>query len=334
MASFDLGASQGAAVLNLLERANIPPQPPFYRLLFDYVAGVQGLFATRVRDILNEGGQAHEKLYKEFVAPYEPKEAIETTIDRMVARLKTLETLVVESSDAARQQSATLGVAADRLNSASLNPVLLKDFIVRLQATNLKLFQANAKLLSELDSAHAELDATRDEMAIHRESAKRDPLTGLANRAGLDFSFARLLQSSANLPLSCAVIDIDHFKTLNDGYGHQVGDEVLRVVARSLLASARSSDVVGRSGGDEFVVILPGAGLAAAEDVADGLRAAIANASLKGALGPDVLGGITASIGVAQFREDDSVSSLIERADRGLYRAKSGGRNRVESAEA
>ncbi|HWA17567.1 MAG TPA: GGDEF domain-containing protein [Devosia sp.] len=320
--------------MSLLERAKIPPQPPFYRLLFDYVAGVQGLFATRVRDILDEGGQAGEKLYKEFVAPYQPKEAIEVTIDRMVGRLKTLESLVMESSAAARQQSATLGAATERLTTAGVNPALLKDFVTRLQATNLRLFQANSKLLSELDAAHAELDATRDEMAAQRESAKRDPLTGLANRAGLDFAFVRLLQLPESRPLSCAVIDIDHFKTLNDGYGHQVGDEVLRVVSRSLLAAARSSDVIGRAGGDEFVVILPGAGLAAAADVADGLRAAIANASLKGALGPDVLGGVTASIGVAEYRENESVSSLIERADRCLYRAKSDGRNRVESVEA
>jgi diguanylate cyclase len=334
MASLDLGMSQGRAVLGLLERGRIPPQPPFYRLLYDYVAGVQGLFSTRVRDILEEGGQAKEKLYQEFVAPYEPKEPIEATIDRMVSRLQTLEALVVESSDAARQQSTTLGAAAERLDAASLNPKLLKDFVARLQATNLKLFHANAKLISELDAAYAELDATREEMAQHRESAKRDPLTGLANRAGLDFEFVRLLKSPENWPVSCAVIDIDHFKTLNDGYGHQVGDEVLRVVARSLLATARSSDIVGRSGGDEFVVILPGAGLPAAHEVAEGLRAAIASASLKGALGPDVLGGITASIGVAEFRENESVSGLMERADRCLYRAKSGGRNRVESVEA
>ena len=117
--------------------------------------------------------------------------------------------------------------AAARLDTATLNPRLLKDFVTRLQATNLRLFEANTKLLSELDTAHAELDATRNEMALHRESAKRDPLTGLANRAGLDFAFVRLLQSPENRPLSCAVIDIDHFKTLNDGYGHQVGDEVI-----------------------------------------------------------------------------------------------------------
>jgi diguanylate cyclase len=105
----------------------------------------------------------------------------------------------------------------------------------------------------------------------------------------------------------------------------------LRIVARALLASTRATDFVGRSGGDEFMVLLPGAELEAAHKVGDQLRTAIAQADLAGALGPGVLGGITASVGVTDFRSDDSVSSFIERADRCLYRAKQSGRNRVES---
>jgi diguanylate cyclase len=331
LATINLGLSQGTAVLGLMERAQIPPLPPFYKLLYDYVAAAPGLFTSRVRDILDEPQLAGDRLYAEFVAPYETDEVAERAVDRMVSRIKTLEALVIESSDAAREQSRALGAAAENFASDAIEVALIGDFVARLQRTNLNLLRANAKLNSEIAAAQADLTTTHDEMARHREGAKRDPLTGLANRGGLDFAFSRLLDARGGGTLSCAVIDIDHFKALNDGYGHQVGDEVLRTAARALLASACSNDIVGRSGGDEFVVVIPDAALSAAHNVADGLRLAIAKADLTAVFGPGVLGGITVSIGVAEFREGESLSTFIERADECLYRAKQAGRNRVES---
>ncbi|HEX4296500.1 MAG TPA: GGDEF domain-containing protein, partial [Devosia sp.] len=122
-----------------------------------------------------------------------------------------------------------------------------------------------------------------------------------------------------------------NFKSLNDTYGHQVGDEVLRIVGRALLAAARPGDIVGRTGGDEFVVAFPGAGLAVATALAERLRRAIAESDLRTALGPGVLGGITASFGVAVRVAGDSIVTLVGRADRCLYAAKHQGRNRVVS---
>ena len=333
VAALDLGAIQGAAVLELLERAKVPPQPPFYKLLYDYVSGTQGLFSVRIRDIIEGDEAAGDRLYSEFVAPYESKGPTEDAVARMVARLEALDVLIGESAEASRAQSASLRNASARFEAERLDLELIRDWVGRLQQANLKLIRANQRLDEELTAAHAELEATRAEIGQQRENTRRDPLTGLANRGGLDFAFARLIESREGSlgQLSCAVIDIDHFKQLNDGYGHQVGDEILRIVSRALLAESRSSDIVGRSGGDEFVVILPGAGLSSAHWVGDALRMAIAASDVTAVLGPDVVGGITASVGVAEFRHGDTLVSFIERADRCLYRAKQAGRNRVES---
>jgi diguanylate cyclase len=331
-AIFDLSRSQGAAVLGLLERARVPPLPVFYRLLFDYVAGVKGLMAGRIDDILaDNGAPAHDRLYAEFVAPYENSEALDRTLEQMVARLTTLDQLIVESAAATARHSRSLAEAGGHFGAQHLDPLLLREWVTRLERNQQVMRHANLALVEELAEAHRELALTQAEIGRSREGALRDPLTGVANRAGLDLALTRLIAQAPDEALSVAVLDIDHFKSLNDGYGHQVGDQVLMVVTRALLASARATDIVGRPGGDEFVIVLAGTPLAVAHNVADGIRAAVAASDLTGALGSGILGGITASIGIAEFAPGESLARLFDRADRCLYRAKQNGRNRVDS---
>lgn len=335
LTAIDLSASQGAAVIGLLERARVPPQPAFYKLLYDYVSGVQGLFSERVRDILAEGDRGSsavgERLYAEFVEPYESHETVERAVARITERLQTLDVLLTQSVRASAAQSASLAQASAHFGAPTLDTGLVRDWVGRLQATHEAMRQANVTLVGELQAAQAELDGTRADIERSRESVRRDPLTGLANRGGLDQALGAAIQAhqASGAPLACAVIDIDHFKSLNDRYGHQVGDEVLRIVSRALLASARSGDVVGRPGGDEFLVVLPATDLPTANVVADRIRSAIADADLRGVLGAGTLGGITVSVGVAPFRPGDSLRSLLDCADRSLYAAKRQGRNRV-----
>ena len=334
LATIDLGASQGLAVLELLERAQVPPLPAFYKLLYDYVAGVQGLFASRVGDILAEGerggGAVRAQLYAEFVEPYENTEALDHAIERITERLRTLDLLIGESTRASQAQSASLKHASAQFADKHVDEKLLRDWVGRLQATNQGMRRANAALAMELDAAKVELETTHIEIQQSKASMARDPLTGLANRAGLDAALSRILDEHAqDGNLACAVVDIDHFKSLNDRYGHQVGDEVLRVVSRALLISVRQADLVGRPGGDEFLVIFPDTDLPTAQVVADRIRTAIVESDLRAVLGSGVLGGISASIGVASFQPGDTITRLVERADRCLYAAKRSGRNRV-----
>lgn len=158
-----------------------------------------------------------------------------------------------------------------------------------------------------------------------------DSLTGLYNRRYLFSHLARLMADTAqrDKPLALLMIDVDHFKAVNDTHGHSIGDDVLRAISDVLQDSVRNVDLVARLGGEEFVVVMPDTPETSAMVVAERLRAAVAGLELKGANGEGF--SITISLGCA-MRADDGFEQLIERADSALYRAKNGGRDRVELA--
>lgn len=154
-----------------------------------------------------------------------------------------------------------------------------------------------------------------------RRLALVDPLTSALNRRGLDSTFHR------NEEPCVLLVDLDHFKQINDRFGHAVGDRVLRAVAATLGDVARHADDVVRLGGEEFLVVLRGASVAAGARVAERARTAIAAMRLTDEQGGEV--SITASIGVASKKPDETRDALIARADAAMYRAKAAGRDRV-----
>lgn len=167
------------------------------------------------------------------------------------------------------------------------------------------------------------------QVEVARLKASTDPLTGIKNRRAFD-----LLSETcfAAMPtLSVVLIDLDHFKRVNDGHGHAAGDAVLKAVAHRLQGALRDSDVLARLAGDEFVVLLSGASAARALSVAERLRQAIAAGPIS-IVGAEVW--VTVSVGVATRKpRDRGVHELIARADRAMYRSKDGGRNRAGPVE-
>lgn len=333
-----IGASRGDAVLALLERAQVPPVPPFYKLCYDYLAGVRTLDTIRAGAIIeaepdrSEGARtAGEMLYQDFVAPYRNEGAITQVVGSMIERIGVLEKLIGRSQEANRSQAAELAGATEDLEADDIDAVLLGDWILRLQATNAALRRANEALSAELDQTVELFTNGQDELAALSRSATVDNLTGIANRAGVDQALAEVMTevSEGRGRMALAIVDIDHFKQLNDTYGHQIGDEILRLVGRALMASTREDDVVGRLGGDEFVVIIRNEDLAGARLLAERVRRAVVDCDLTKVLGKGVLGNVTASIGVAQFRAGEGLAGLIDRADKCLFQAKQSGRNQT-----
>ena len=172
--------------------------------------------------------------------------------------------------------------------------------------------------------------------AQFRESLRRlantDELTGIANRRELNANLGRAIAAARRRkePLALAILDIDHFKNINDTYGHAAGDEVIRKIARSALAAVRGCDIVGRIGGEEFAIILPGAGTAAAYTVCERVRDRINGEPIDLSDGRRL--SITASTGIARLMPDDTLQTLMARADTALYDAKNGGRDQVRMA--
>ena len=182
-----------------------------------------------------------------------------------------------------------------------------------------------------LEAKSSELEASNrklSDMAIH------DAMTGAFNRGHVQellrqevARFTRYRQSMCVL-----LLDIDHFKHVNDRYGHAMGDKVLREMSAAVLAGLREGDLYGRWGGEEFIIVLPNIGLPGALEAAERLRTDIAAQRIATQRGDEPSIGITVSIGVAEVQDGESADSLVERADAALYQAKASGRNRVVAA--
>ena len=179
-------------------------------------------------------------------------------------------------------------------------------------------------LLGLEKAALARVEVEQDRLRVE---VYRDALTGLPNRRALDEAMTDALERANRTGESVAVIafDLDHFKSLNDTHGHEAGDEALRRVGDVVRRSLREGDVLGRYGGEEFLIITPGVGCDVAARVAERCRAAIEGMDL----GP--FGSVTASFGVSQWNPGDVGSDVVRRADARLYRAKRAGRNRVDA---
>jgi len=185
------------------------------------------------------------------------------------------------------------------------------------------------KLSSALLALEDQLETTNRLQGLMREQATRDPLTGLYNRRYLDEVFGHELARSDRdgRPLALVLIDLDHFKHLNDQYGHLAGDEVLRGVAGLLKAAVRESDLVFRFGGEELLLLMPAADQTDAWQRTEGLRQQVADTVFHTGQGPLQ---VTLSAGMAVWpAHGNTLTTLLEAADKALYVAKRAGRNRV-----
>ena len=190
-------------------------------------------------------------------------------------------------------------------------------------------FDANDLELVRFISTTIALDI--ENVRLHRV-ATTDPLTGAFNR---EFLLARLPQEieaaiDRDRPLSLALVDVDHFKAVNDQYGHGIGDVVLAEVARRLRGAIRGGDLLVRYGGEEFIAVLPKADAGRAWEVGERMRQRVCEKAFDVGDGLALL--LRVSVGIAQWRMGETMPDLIERADTAMYGAKTSGRNRVEVA--
>ena len=196
---------------------------------------------------------------------------------------------------------------------------------VAFERVGVGLFEALAQLFSAVLSR-----AVRNAALAH--AAHSDALTGLANRSALTLLAPTLRRlSEHDPPVAVLMLDIDHFKRINDQHGHEAGDNALRHVAQTLQGALRQGDTLVRWGGEEFCICLPGVVAPDATTVAEKLRASLASHTLRLADGTPVA--MTASLGVAMLQPGEPLAAALGRADQALYRAKHAGRDRVALAK-
>jgi len=323
------------SAMDLLKRGQIPPYPQFYELLYTYSTGVNPTLNQRINQIFRDGSASQElaeRLYNEFLKARDAHERIATVSDRMATRIEAVHQAIDSAMVTANTYSDTLQAATGDL-SQDLDEAALRDLARRLLGDTKRMQEANAQLEGKLEASREDIAGLQRDLDEVRRESMLDPLTKIFNRKSFDEGMMSAFAEAAETgrPLCLMLIDIDHFKRFNDTWGHQTGDQVLRLVAMTLKSNIKGKDMAARYGGEEFAAILPETDLEGAIIAADNIRRAVQAKELLKRSTNEKLGRITASFGVAMYRKDDTPASLIERADRCLYAAKNGGRNRVFS---
>jgi diguanylate cyclase len=207
----------------------------------------------------------------------------------------------------------------------------MRGLVGAILAETKKMSERNDNLQSELIASTKEVTELRETINNARREALTDGLTGLANRKAFDEAISAMSIEAERdkSTLALLMLDIDHFKRFNDTYGHQLGDQVLRLVARTFTECIKGRDMAARYGGEEFAILLPQTQLQHAVKLSDNIRETVAKKRIVNRQTGQSLGQITLSVGVAIYRPGEPSADLIRRADEALYSAKRGGRNRV-----
>jgi diguanylate cyclase len=326
-----------AKVIGRIKKEDILPTPENYELWYVYYArSVPEV--VRVIDAIVDSGQVItdyvcSTLYNRFLSDLRNEETVRNTGAQVQNTIQSVSDVVHGVQRATKDYGQTLSKVNSKITTAQNQAEFQEVVKLASQSTERMLDQSN-QLEEMLVQSNAAMEELRRDLEHVRREAMTDGLTGLANRKSFDSEFDRIFQDAEKNKqgFTLLMLDIDHFKSFNDNFGHQVGDQVLRLVARTLKDSIKGKDFAARYGGEEFAIILPDTDLAGAVIVGNALRKAVASKDVINRSTGKVLGRITMSVGVAEYIADKTVEDIIERADSALYTAKHNGRNQVAAA--
>jgi diguanylate cyclase len=313
--------------------------PASYAIWYEYVAGINPALQAEIDALLIGNARLNDEttytLYGRHVADFDAKTAL-----RIGDSVSHLVDQVSETAAQAGDQASRFGSSLERWSDALVRPPgatgPLAPGVEDILRGTREMQGAISALQSRLEDSTREAQQLRKEVERAREEALIDALTGLSNRKGFDLALAACLeQASPEVPGPCLLmIDLDHFKRLNDTLGHVFGDRVLTSIGQTLRANVKGKDTAARYGGEEFAVILPQTPRGGAVGLAEALRAMVAASRVKRSGDREaMIGNITVSIGVADYSAGESAMDFVNRADRALYAAKMQGRNRVSLAQ-
>jgi len=321
-----------------MEAASVWPTPLNFELWLHYLGDPDGPLGREISRLLRTKEAFTEGTAEMLAAEYLPRGRLSEEIRDAGAVLNRELTSVSDAIAKARKSQAAYG---ETLADASAHiekvaePADLRDLVSGLTAATSRVQRENATLEQRLETSTKEVARLREHLEQVRRDAMTDALTNLANRKAFDEELLRACEEATrdNSVVTLAVIDIDHFKSFNDTWGHQTGDQVLRYVASVIGRISKVPRFAARYGGEEFAVIFPGESTIVVEAALNAIRQEIGSRALRRRSTNDELGAVTISAGLAQMRPGESGSSLLDRADEALYASKRGGRNRVTNGE-
>jgi diguanylate cyclase len=325
------------AALAAMARRQIAPCPDHYLIWYSHCSGCYPELSKRLRLIEKQGEPFSEarlaELHERFFGTGRQVRLLDQTCRRIESTMTHLLAMVGGMSKEAIVYGDRLESLSSELDEAKPTPdlkILVGEIV---EATRDMLAHAR-RVEAEMAASTEQIEGLRSDLVKAQHEANTDSLTGIANRKYFDYELGIAAEDArtSGEPLSLLLADIDNFKLFNDTHGHQIGDQVLRLVAQVLTQSVKGRDLAARYGGEEFAVILPQTELQGARQLAEQVRKTVAGNRIRLKSNHQQLGNITLSIGCAQFDPGEALSELIWRADEALYQAKRQGRNQVLTA--
>ena len=330
----DAGIAFAHRVVDQLGCGAIAPTPPNYELWATYRSGVFPDLNREIDARLN-GGEALtpalcEELFERYFAPTQSFEQLLQTGESVAHELASALANLRDAGASAGRYAGELDAVATVI-AATSEPDKIYILVQRLVTETRAVAVRNKVLEHRMEVSSRQMETLQSNMRQATLEAVTDSLTGLANRRHFDRVLARHAReaSETGQPLCLIMCDIDHFKKINDTWGHPVGDQVIRYVASTLRAGVPPAAVAARYGGEEYALLLPGVTLAAGQAIAENLCERVRARTLSRKSSGDVMGVVTISLGVASLAIGEASNALVRRADACLYQAKRAGRNRV-----
>ncbi|NQZ53675.1 MAG: GGDEF domain-containing protein [Piscirickettsiaceae bacterium] len=316
--------------LPLINKHRTPVNPVNYAVWYEYVSGENQQLKKEIDLSLSRNEPITptliQSLYEQHVLSGMPErlekanKGIKLVVDNTLKNINKAEST-------ANECVAELNSTQELLNNCSdIN--ILKSIVQDIVTKTQTLTSTSHELKQELEQSSIEMDKLKSELETIKEVARTDSLTGLLNRGAFDIELRNLCIQS-DITIALVLFDLDHFKNLNDSFGHIVGDRVLQFFSSVLMDHAGSTHIAARYGGEEMALLLFNVSQQQAIDLADSVRKKLATSHLKQKDSDDSLGQITVSAGISLLQMGDTPNSLINRADLALYKSKDNGRNQV-----
>lgn len=334
--TYEQAAEHSRAALDMMQRRGIPPHPNNFMIWFHYFSGRFPDLKRAVDVLLDNGREFTEvrsaEIFQKYFTFDEEAAVVTGTAEKVERQLTTILKFLDTAENGAEAYGRALEAISGRVAESGDGPDL-KRLVGEILSETRTMAEHNKSLEDKLSASSSEINQLKDDLDNVRREAMTDALTGIPNRKLFDSELRRVAADTMEKggDLCLLMVDVDHFKSFNDTYGHQVGDQVLKLLAATLTENIKGRDTAARYGGEEFSVILPDTDIADAVRVAEGIRANLAAKRIINKKSGEELGQITVSIGAGKFVYGEPLGQFIHRADEALYAAKKGGRNRVVS---
>ncbi|PCI68781.1 MAG: diguanylate cyclase [Piscirickettsiaceae bacterium] len=317
----------------MLTKHGLMPTPTNYAVLYGYISGQSQALKESIDNVIAKkqtlSTQFIAELHEQHIGGgliHSKQEEVQHGLEKIISN--TSEEIQHVNNDT-HDFDSSLTKHAEKLSSATdadVAAMILQQIMQDTRAMAKSVEEAQARM----EASHVEIEKMREELQSVKETAEKDALTGLKNRGSFDkFIHDVVHQQKSGETHHLIMLDIDHFKRINDNFGHLVGDRVIRYVSALMRQIFGADQHIARYGGEEFATVISNKTLDECFNLADKVRIAMGNSKLQRKDSGETIGKVTMSAGISVLQADDTVDSFIDRADKALYFAKENGRNKT-----